>query len=268
MWPGVSGPLEPGVADGILPGRFIVSLHPGVDARAFADDLRGRGREVLRVYSSALTGVSFAGAPLADDPRIAFIEPDRIVHTAAQELSTGIDRIDADENATASIDGLYDPMDVDVAVLDTGIDVDHPDLNVIGGRHFWSWLGLIPFEDSNYDDDNGHGTHVAGIVGALDNDFGVVGVAPGARLLGVKVLNADGSGYLSDVIAGVEYLRTLDYVDGDRMAIHGTSYGGCMSMSAVAFAPGVFQAAVPQHAPARQAGDASKPMHRQELDGG
>jgi dipeptidyl aminopeptidase/acylaminoacyl peptidase len=50
---------------------------------------------------------------------------------------------------------------------------------------------------------------------------------------------------LQDVIAGVEYLKTLDYVDGDNIGIHGTSYGGCMSMSAVGFAPGIFQAAVP-----------------------
>ena len=54
-----------------------------------------------------------------------------------------------------------------------------------------------------------------------------------------------GHGDLGDVLAGVDFLRTLDYVDGENMGIHGTSYGGCMSMSAVGFAPGVFKASVP-----------------------
>lgn len=77
---------------------------------------------------------------------------------------------------------------------------------MVGGRHFYSLWGLLSFEDGLYDDDNGHGTHCAGIAAAKNNDFGVVGIAPGARLWAVKVLDSAGSGYLSDVIAGLDWV--------------------------------------------------------------
>ncbi len=85
---------------------------------------------------------------------------------------------------------------VKVAVLDTGIDEDHPDLTVSGG------VSMVP-EETSWDDDNGHGTHCAGIVGARNNETGVVGVAPGSDLYAVKVLSAAGSGRLSWILAGM-----------------------------------------------------------------
>jgi len=116
----------------------------------------------------------------------------------AQELPWGVDRIDADlSNHTGT--------GVTVCIVDTGIDKDHPDLaaNIAGGKNF---VAKGPNVDPNkWDDDNGHGTHVAGTVAAVDNTVGVVGVAPQASLLAAKVLDRRGSGYLSDVIAGVDY---------------------------------------------------------------
>jgi len=90
--------------------------------------------------------------------------------------------------------------EVKIAVIDTGIDYMHPDLagKVIGGHSFVS-------HTKDYMDDNGHGTHVAGIIAALNNDIGVVGVAPGASLYAVKVLDSTGNGYLSDVIDGIQW---------------------------------------------------------------
>jgi subtilisin family serine protease len=108
-----------------------------------------------------------------------------------QEVPWGIGQIDADE-VTLTGSG------VKVAIVDTGIDKDHPDLTVAGG------VNLINTRKS-YDDDNGHGTHCAGIIGALDNDIGVVGVAPGVSLYAVKVLDRRGSGYYSTIIAGIEW---------------------------------------------------------------
>lgn len=89
---------------------------------------------------------------------------------------------------------------VKVAIMDTGIDLSHPDLasNIAGGINEINPL-------LNADDDNGHGTHVAGIVAALNNDIGVVGVAPQASLYAVKVLNKKGSGFLSDIIDGISW---------------------------------------------------------------
>ncbi|MEK9152532.1 MAG: S8 family peptidase [Patescibacteria group bacterium] len=94
---------------------------------------------------------------------------------------------------------------VKVAIIDTGIDRTHPDLsaNVLGGINFSS--GTKGGNPAAWSDDNGHGTHVSGTVAALDNTVGVVGVAPSAKLLGVKVLDRSGSGWLSDVVAGIDW---------------------------------------------------------------
>ena len=101
-----------------------------------------------------------------------------------QQVPAGIQRIGATESPTAEIDGIDERVDVDVAVIDTGIDPNHPELNVAGGINV-SGRGA----SSSYSDQDGHGTMVAGIIGAIDNDEGVVGVAPGARLWAVKAYN-------------------------------------------------------------------------------
>ena len=93
-----------------------------------------------------------------------------------------------------------DPVNVDIALLDTGVDLDHPDL-----LNVYNQVSLIPGTQSA-DDDNGHGTHVAGIAAARDNNLGVVGIAPGARLWAVKVLDSNGQGLISDIIKGIDYL--------------------------------------------------------------
>ena len=93
-----------------------------------------------------------------------------------------------------------------MAVIDTGVDYQHPDLNVAGGIDCSSLFAGFFGCTSDGDDDHFHGTHVAGTIGALDNGIGVVGVAPGARIWAVKVLNAQGSGYSSSVIAGIDWV--------------------------------------------------------------
>lgn len=110
-----------------------------------------------------------------------------------QVLPWGIDRIDAEKTWVESTGDQ-----VKVAVIDTGIDTSHPDLKVYGG------INTINNRKS-YKDDNGHGTHVAGTIAALNNGVGVIGVAPNAMLYSVKVLGADGSGNLSDIIEGLDW---------------------------------------------------------------
>ncbi len=117
----------------------------------------------------------------------------------SQVFPWGVDRIDAEEAWNYQITG----QNINVAVIDTGIDSAHPDLFVLGGINFVSKSPAKPPVPSQWDDDNGHGTHVAGIIGAINNDIGVVGVAPDVNLFAVKVLDRTGSGYVSDVIAGI-----------------------------------------------------------------
>ena len=112
-----------------------------------------------------------------------------------QPIPWGVDRVDAD-NVWASTTA----DSVKVAVIDTGVDLDHPDLtgNIKGGVNtIQSW--------KNADDDNGHGSHVAGIIAALNNTVGVVGMGPEIDLYAVKVLNRNGSGYVSDIIEGIDW---------------------------------------------------------------
>ncbi len=191
---------------------YIVQVSRAADAlqtgRGAA--LRTRGR-LGHVYRRSMRGFSIQLAPgqtredILRQPGVVRVERDIRVYAAAQTLPTGVDRIDVDRHATIKIDGIDDSVNVDVAIIDTGIDIDHPDLRVTGGRRFYTrrWWSV---EDNRYDDGNGHGTHCAGIAAAIDNDLGVVGVAPGARLWAVRVLDANGEGYLSDVIAGIDWV--------------------------------------------------------------
>ena len=120
-------------------------------------------------------------------------------------------------------------MDVDVAVIDTGIDLDHPDLNVVGGTNCVSFFSAC---GSGGDDGNGHGTHVAGTIGALDNEIGVVGVAPGARLWAVRVLNNNGTGTTSQIIAGMDWVTArASTIEVANMSISG---GGSTSLDSAA----------------------------------
>jgi subtilisin len=107
------------------------------------------------------------------------------VQVAAQTVPTGVQRIFADANPAIPTTGSGDAVDVDVAVLDTGIDASHPDLDVVasvdctlttGGGPPWSRTSYC---GTGGTDGNGHGTHVAGTIGARDNGIGVVGSPPG-----------------------------------------------------------------------------------------
>jgi subtilisin family serine protease len=114
---------------------------------------------------------------------------------STQPLPWGIEKIGSPAAWSSSLG-----EDIKVAVLDTGIDRDHPDLkaNLAGCVNFISrWRTC--------EDDHGHGSHVSGIIAAEDNSFGVVGVAPKARLYALKVLDWRGRGYLSDIIEALDW---------------------------------------------------------------
>jgi aqualysin 1 len=163
---------------------------------------RAHGFLAENVYSAALRGFSAQLTPqqiadLQSDPRVAYVEQDGEARTAAQTLPWGVDRIDADLSSTRAGDGSGAVTGVNVYVLDTGVDATHPDLNVVSSVNF----ALGPNVDCN-----GHGTHVAGIVAARDNDSYVVGVAPGAPITSVRVLGCGGFAPWSTIIKGVDWV--------------------------------------------------------------
>jgi subtilisin family serine protease len=185
--------------------RYIVVLEESVDnpSQVASGIEQRQDVDVGFVYSEALEGFS-AEIPDEDlaevraDPRVDYVEPDGRVHAVGQTTPWGIDKIGADESSTWAGMGPGVISDVNVYIIDTGIYKRHPDLNVVNHVNFAG--------GENRDCGEGHGTHVAGVVAAKDNDMGVVGVVPGAPLTGVKVLGCKGSGSVSAVIAGINWV--------------------------------------------------------------
>nr|WP_267135930.1 S8 family serine peptidase [Vibrio sp. J1-1] len=159
------------------------------------------------------------------NPTVKYIATDDLRYISAQKIPTGIPRINADSNTRIDIDSEDDfRVDVDVAVLDTGIDFEHPDLNVVGGVNCATGGPFNTTCGSGGDDDHYHGTHVAGTIAALDNNIGVVGVAPGARLWSVKVLNSRGSGYVSWIVAGIDWIAAQPDIEVANMSLGGFGF--------------------------------------------
>jgi subtilisin family serine protease len=140
---------------------------------------------------------------LKNNPLVAYVGQDRKIstfinsHIENQIIPQSVDRVDGDinlENINSNA------IDADIAILDTGIDLDHEDLNVFHEKSFIA--GTF-----SADDDHGHGTHLAGIAAAKDNSFGIVGIAPGARLWALKVLESSGNGEISTLIKGLDYIN-------------------------------------------------------------
>ena len=185
-------------------GRFIVMLRSGSNTAAVVEKARKRdGVKADRSYARTFRGFSAKldkkqKGDLLADPNVVAVVPDGVIQMA-QTIPTGVSRVGGRRNGVAAIDGTDQRVDADVAIVDTGI-TPHPDLNVAGGYNCSSTTRTA------WHDNNGHGTHVAGTVAALDNSFGVVGVAPGARVWGVKILNADGFGLISWYICGLDWI--------------------------------------------------------------
>src|SRR5262245_64406326 len=191
---------------------WIVTLAPGTDPGREAPGLVNRqGGQLLHVYSHVLNGFTFKGSEAAAEalernPNVVAVEENRPIHTA-ETAPNGILRINSWAAHGAGYDGrTADGTSVRVAVVDTGIDLDHPDLAP----------NLSPGEGTNCitpgappNDDHGHGSHVAGTVGAPFNGTGVVGVATNVKLVPVKVIAANGSGTDAQVICGLDYVATL-----------------------------------------------------------
>ncbi len=207
-------------------GHYIVTVKgPAEEAVTRAGGIVDHVFELIPAIAIRIPEVALPG--LERNPTIVSIEPDVIVTAVpkppsppgqgkkppdeeppsepTQVLPWGVDRIDAEY----AHDAGYTGEGVNIGIIDTGIDIDHPDLDVDGGINFVPsgkgppWARTI--NPGAYDDDNGHGTHCAGIVAALDNEIGVIGVAPGANLWAVKALDSSGSGYVSDIIAAIEW---------------------------------------------------------------
>jgi subtilisin family serine protease len=200
------------------PSTALVSQHGGQIHRASG-----------RFVAASLPAKALA--KLRADAAVAYVEEDGVAEAMGkvdgeakgkpggsttpppQTTPWGVTRVGA-AAATATGAGVR------VAVIDTGIDMDHPDLVSIAG-------GVDYVQDDGFpDDDNGHGSHVAGTIAARNNTIGAIGVAPGAALYAVKVLDRRGSGWLSDVAAGIDWVANKNSVQNfGKMHIANMSLG-------------------------------------------
>jgi subtilisin family serine protease len=211
-----------------IPGRYIVVYERSVQdssAETGARERRDGFRSTLR-YGRAIKGFAAALTPqqvhrLEADPDVAFVSPDYTVHAlaplaAGETAPTGVRRMQAVRDGTAR-----GASSVNVAVIDTGVDLDHSDLTVAGGKNCVT-SGAQP------DDDHGHGTHVAGTIAAKNSGAGVVGVAPGTRIFAAKVLNSAGSGTASQVICGIDWVTSTrtDTDPNNDISVANMSLGG------------------------------------------
>jgi aqualysin 1 len=152
--------------------------------------------------------------PLQRDPLVDYVEADGAVQNFEQTLPWGVDRIDADVSSARAGDGSGTVTGVNVYVLDNGVDRTHPDLNVVNHVNFTTAVNAATCA---------HGTRVAGVLAAKDNDLGVVGVLPGAPVTGVKVTTCDPViGSASAVIKGVDWVTQ----NAVRLAVANMSIGG------------------------------------------
>jgi subtilisin family serine protease len=194
-----------------VPGRYIVVLEDSVTqpAATARTQTESHGGKLRFVYRHALKGYSAELSPTAvrelrDAPNVKYVTPVLRVEGTGQSIPTGISRTFAGSNSALDIDEVDDArINVDVAVIDSGIDQSHPEVNVVAKT---DCTIAFPCADGMGTDEAGHGTHVAGTIGAIDNGIGVVGMAPGARLWSVRVLNAQNGGTSEWIIAGVDWV--------------------------------------------------------------
>ena len=227
-------------------GRYIVVFNDQVaNPRGAAAALaRRHGFAVRLVYSTALKGFAAslparAVAALERNPQVAYIEADQVARAFAQTLPFGIPRIFASSNGNIDIDGMDDwRVDVDVAVIDSGVAA-HEDINLAGRTDCTGNPFNETCDDNSGDDGNGHGTHVAGTIGALDNGLGVVGVAPGARIWAVKVLKDNGSGWISNIVGGVDWVANHSTILVANMSLGGGNSAALCQAVEAAVADGV-----------------------------
>ena len=180
------------------------------------------------IYKNAIKGMAVnmscdkAKAAFANNADIMRFKPDDMVHANSAKAFKGKPGSGDGSNGQTTpwsvtrLGGPVDGSNYTAWVLDSGIDLDHADLNVVSSRGF---TAFTKGRDAGVDDGNGHDTHVAGTIAALDNNIDMVGVAAGAKVVPIKVLDSRGSGSWSGVLAGIDHVAT------------NASAGDCANMS-------------------------------------
>jgi len=230
---GKVGRITWGTLCSVVPNSFIIQLkstNPELVGR-LRQDLTAAGGTLAAIYDQfnmlnvrferPLPNIEQFITSLRAHPAVQQVFTDRIGianQQPPQVNSTGIDRIDADLSAARSGDKVGS-VDADIAIIDSGVN-RHPDLNVI---RCWSFLIFTPIPICN--DEIGHGTHVAGIAAAKDNNIGVVGTAPGAKIWALKIFGNTNNYWSSDLIKALNYVsRNANDIEVVNLSLGGAYF--------------------------------------------
>ena len=194
-----------------LVGQGSVKAEAARSAKAAGGNVKFTYERTIRGFAVNASAQGVANMQ-AKNPRIAYCEQEQVYNVSAPPPGKGpggggdgggSDPAQTTPWGIARVGGGQTGATGRALVIDSGVDLDHPDLNVNAG------LSVNFTRDKDADDGNGHGTHVAGTIAAIDNGIGVIGVAPGVEVIGIKVLDRRGSGSTSGVIAGIEYAASI-----------------------------------------------------------
>ena len=228
-------PLEDGeMAD------YIVGFDSGAvkSLTSLSADIASLGGRIEKNYgrinASKVRMTRRAAEALSNQSGISFVEPDYPVYAASQTVTWGVEKVYELEDYPFESWGSTSGQGIRVAVLDTGIDEQHEDIPVLAGGY--NAIGDLSYWGTDL---NGHGTHVAGIISAMDNDIGVLGVSPAIDLYAVKVLDSKGSGSISTIIDGIQWAMDND-IDIINMSLGTNEYSQALEqICADAFASGI-----------------------------
>ncbi len=193
--------------------RYTLAFDNGIPEKQLAQ-LQQQGLQVIHRFSTNKVKAVNVRVPPALVSKVQNLggmksmRKDFLSFAMSQVIPTGVSRVGAPESSARAGDGMGPPINATIAIIDSGIDSGQPDLNVVRGAGFGYPTGQ---------DGQGHGTHVAGTAAAIDNNIGVVGVAPGARLWALRVLDQTGAGATSDIIASLvfcnQFFAEIDVVN-------------------------------------------------------
>jgi len=201
-----------------IPNQYIVVLQDEVDGVGLSVSF---GVTTIAEYEHVFNGFAMQATEdqakeLESDPRVKFIQPDIPAYSLEQIVPTGIKRVESPHPGT----GYVSPARI--LIMDSGLWKDHPDLNVVGGFNF------INSNITDWDDGQGHGTHTGGTAAACDNDIGVVGLAPCAELTAYRVLDDNGFGTFSGIIAAIDHI----IANKEKYDVVNMSFGGGLPSAA------------------------------------
>lgn len=192
--------------------QAVVLFEEAVDAPMLFDESTSVEHVFSEIPAASVVVTPEQKQQLEQTPGVASVTYDTPVQSSAQTVTYGYEKVGMRSLTPSTLTGAG----VKIGILDSGIDASHPDLvrRVVGGECLMTIIKTNGCPDG-YMDDSGHGTHVAGIIAANNNTFGTVGVAPASSLYAIKVLDGNGMGSTSTLIAGIEWAirQKLDMIN-------------------------------------------------------